>query len=76
MAKKLAEFDWSWGNEKYPWDEWFDGNIWELTSPKDFDGTTASFRITLFNAAKRRGLKVRTRVLSDTKLVIQTFKED
>lgn len=45
MARKLEEFDFgpqsrltNGDKAVYPWDEWFDGDIWEITYGKDFVG--------------------------------------
>lgn len=45
MATKLPTFDFSTPSALttadkavYPWDEWFDGDIWELTEGEDFQG--------------------------------------
>ena len=45
MARKLSSFDFSQkstitppdSSRRYPWDEWLDGDIWELTFGEDFD---------------------------------------
>ena len=45
MATKLKDFDFthqskltpSGGKDSYPWDEWFDGDIWQITYGEDFD---------------------------------------
>jgi hypothetical protein len=47
MAERLRTFDftaqsaitaaWSKGRNRYPWDDWFDGDIWKLTQGEDFD---------------------------------------
>jgi hypothetical protein len=47
MAERLRSFDFtaqsaitsaeSKGRNRYPWDEWFDGDIWKLTQGEDFD---------------------------------------
>ena len=48
--------------EKYPFDEWFDGAWWKLERHVDFEVKTSSMRQAVFTAARRRGLKVRTRM--------------
>jgi hypothetical protein len=47
----------------YPWDEWFDGSVWELTPGEDFVGRPATFRASAVAQAKRRDGKIRTRTL-------------
>ena len=45
MATKLKDFDFthqskltpSGGKDSYPWDDWFDGDIWQITYGEDFD---------------------------------------
>ena len=47
MAERLRSFDFtaqsaitsaeSKGRNRYPWDEWFDGDIWKITRGEDFD---------------------------------------
>jgi hypothetical protein len=45
MATKLKDFDFTHqskltirgGKDPYPWDQWFDGDIWQITYGEDFD---------------------------------------
>ena len=47
MAERLRTFDftaqsaitaaWSKGRNRYPWTDWFDGDIWKITQGTDFD---------------------------------------
>jgi hypothetical protein len=47
MAERLRSFDFtaqsaitsaeSKGRNRYPWDDWFDGDIWKITRGEDFD---------------------------------------
>jgi len=47
MAERLRSFDftaqsaitaaWSKGRNRYPWNDWFDGDIWKITQGTDFD---------------------------------------
>jgi len=54
---------------RYQWDKWLTpGDAWVATRGKDFDITAASFRGSLVNAAKRRGVRVTTRVLDDNQV--------
>lgn len=57
----------------YPWDEWFDGQLWELVPGKDFTGSAAGIRSSAYNAAKVRGVKVRT-YYKDGKVYVQKVK--
>ena len=52
-------------NDAYPYDEWFDGQVWKLYQGVDFDCTVISMRVNLYNAAKRRGIKIRTSMRVD-----------
>lgn len=63
MAKILRNFNFDGGGEKYPYDEWFDGRIYQLDRGIDFTVHPNSMRINLYNAAERRGLQVQTRIL-------------
>ena len=61
--------------QSFPWDEWTDGNIWELTAGADFaNQTPAEFRSRLYAVAKRRGLIVRTKVTEST--ILFRFEPD
>ena len=55
---------------KYPWHDWFDGRVRELTVGVDFKTTIECFRSTIGVAAKLRGVKVITRAIGD-KLYLQ-----
>lgn len=48
--------------EAYPWDQWLNGDVWELAHGDDFKGSPAHFRNTARAAAQRRGLTVQTRI--------------
>jgi hypothetical protein len=48
------------GPRHYPWDQWFDGQAWELRQGEDFPGGIESFRANLCRMARQRGVKVRT----------------
>ena len=48
--------------EKYPFDEWFDGAWWKLERGLDFQVKAPSMRTAIFSAARRRNLKVATRI--------------
>lgn len=58
---------------RYPWNEWFDGGVWELDAPADFDCSRDQFRSRANSAAKNQGGRVVTRAVagSRTKLRIQ-----
>jgi hypothetical protein len=48
---------------KYPWDEWLDGRVWELTPGEDFAAKPSTFRANAQLQAKKRGGSVRVRTL-------------
>ena len=45
----------------YPWDQWFDGQIWKLTRGKDFKTEIKNFRSSVTQTAIKKGFKVLTR---------------
>ena len=45
---------------RYPWDEWFDGEVWELTPGEDFT-SLKTIRSGIYEAAVARGCRVSTR---------------
>lgn len=58
MAKKLSGYDWHDSRKIYPWDEWLDGNVWELRQGEDFDCKPVSMKTTAQAAGRTRGLSV------------------
>lgn len=61
--------------EKYPYDEWLDGKVWQLDEGSDFDVTKQSFMTSIRGAAKKRGYKLRSRILENA-VVVQAFTPD
>ena len=59
MARVVSSFPRK-DRSKYPWSQWFDGQVWELEKGADFDCTPTSVRTSALSAAFRRGIKVRT----------------
>jgi hypothetical protein len=51
--------------EKYPFDEWFDGNIYELVEGEDFEAKRSTLATVIHNAATKRDLIVATRMTQD-----------
>jgi hypothetical protein len=47
---------------KYPWDQWLDGQVWELAQGVDFQTDANAMRSVVYLAAKRVGVKVRVGV--------------
>jgi hypothetical protein len=48
----------------YPWDEWLNGQPWELRRGDDFAGKVPTLRATAKSQAKKRGGTLRTRSFS------------
>jgi hypothetical protein len=65
MARKVDGFPEPTPRSVYPWSEWLDGGIWELTPGKDFKGKPAAFRANAIAQAKRRDGRARTRRVKD-----------
>lgn len=70
MAEKLKTFDWTpasaitpEGSEKvvYPWEEWLDGDIWQLREGDDFATHPLMMERIIRTRATARGAKVRLR---------------
>lgn len=77
MARVIEEFPATTRQSKYPWDEWTDGQIWELEAGKDFTQQIESMRQAAAKQAKQRNLAFRTaKVTRDKKdyLVLQFLK--
>jgi hypothetical protein len=51
--------------EKHPFDEWFDGNVYELVEGEDFDSKRTTMATVLHTAATKRDLVVQTRITKD-----------
>lgn len=70
MATVLKSYDWSIvsrtnkreRSRSYPWNDWFDGRIWQLEQGTDFDGPPASLERVIRTSANRRQIKVRIRI--------------
>lgn len=75
MAKVIENFEFYRNSPKghYKWDEWLDGQIWELTEGLDYFVSIGSFRVSILKAAKKRGIKARTSA-TPCGIVIQALK--
>lgn len=84
MAKTLTAFpdeDESQKRGRYPWNEWLNGEVWELrrgtraqveSGDADYAVTTKSFRSAVMQATTTRKGEVRTAILDEgNRLVIQ-----
>lgn len=76
MAETLPEFDFRWRKgSNYPWDEWLNGQIWQLTTGQDFTIAPVSLISSARYEAVDRGMKVRTRRLGEV-VVLQAYKPE
>jgi hypothetical protein len=78
VARKLEQFP-SPHKSRYPWDEYLDGDVWELTVGEDFTSKLSTFRMNAKVQAKKRGGNVRSTLQhgeggGPDKLVIQFFR--
>ncbi len=78
MANTLDKFVFSnvGRKRKYNWNLWLDGRIWELKRPDDFQCSAKVMRTGASQAGNKRNLKVRTTIVDDDTLVIQSYKDD
>ncbi len=69
MAKRLNEFPDGPGNaqRRYPWPEWTDGGVWEITHGEDYDVRTENMRVNLHLKADALARKVKTKKFADEK---------
>lgn len=74
MAKQLSEFPRRQGRQKYDWDQWLNGKVWELEQGSDFFIALNNFRSAATAAARDKGGKVRTAKTGAKTLVIQFYK--
>lgn len=49
-------------DEKYPYDDWFDGSVWKLKMYEDFWVHPRSMQSAIYQSARRKNLKVRTHI--------------
>jgi hypothetical protein len=69
MARKLSTFDFSKksvitppeSSRRYPWDDWLDGDIWELRFGEDFDSHPLMMERIIRTRATNRGAKLKMR---------------
>jgi hypothetical protein len=68
MAVKLKEFDFKSASKlttapkgDYPWDKWFDGDIWMLTEGEDFQGHPLMMERVIRTSATNQKVKVNMR---------------
>jgi hypothetical protein len=79
VAQRIEQFPEAPAQNVYPWDEWFDGSVWELVPGEDFKGQPTTFRSSAVAQAARRDGKVRTRRITnadgDDRLYLQFYRE-
>lgn len=78
MAKQLDEFEFrksNRGKRIYPWDQWLNGEIWQLQQGVDFEITMKQMRTAAHLAAGRRDLRVQGSADGNT-LIIQAVKTE
>jgi hypothetical protein len=63
MARKLDQWPAPAATSRYPWDQFLDGDPWELLQGEDFHSRPSTFVANARAQAKRRGGTVRTRLL-------------
>lgn len=71
MAQRITEWP-QWRSKrlsKYPWDDWFNGEMWVLKQGEDFEASPERMRQMIGVTARHRGIKVRTSVNKDENLV-------
>ena len=77
MAQRVDTFDFGrhrgGAPRKYPWEEWLDGSIWELTHGKDFEPAPRVFRTMAYTRARDHGVSLRTHI-GDGVVVLQAVK--
>lgn len=61
--------------EQYPYGDWFDGAVWRLRRGDDFTVNPKSLRAAIHGAAKRRGVKVSTRIFGNVIMVQRVIPE-
>ena len=67
MAKVLKNYNFKSANySKYPWSEWTDGRVYQITRYVDFTVEPASMKQQLQTNSVKRGLSVRVDVTGDT----------
>ena len=66
MATLVTEFPKTVGRpEKYPYAQWFDGQMWALEEGVDFTTSVDSLRGAINSAKKKRKIAVRTAAVTD-----------
>jgi len=64
VPRKLEAFPQA-GTRRYPWDEWLNGEVWQLFKGEDYTAKTPTILSNARIQAKRLGGSVRTRTLEE-----------
>jgi hypothetical protein len=59
--KTSIEWDEPSTRRKYPWDDWTDGQVWQVVEGKDFTSNHAVFKAQLKARAEKLGIKVKVK---------------
>lgn len=80
MAEQLEEYVFTRRGRRpgsgYPWGDWLNGKPWRLIKGSDFRCSLKGISQQACNHARRKGLRTRVEIESDTVIVIQTFKRE
>ena len=71
MARTLESFPEVPSQARHAWDKWLDGQVWRLEHGDDFRAKPRTFVANARLQAKRRGGRVRTRLLDGEVVVLQ-----
>ena len=72
MAEKYQGY---FRQQMYPWDEWANGEEWIVRPEEHTDSSPTSFRSYLHAAAKKRKMKVQTKLFKDGSVAFQFYKK-
>ena len=78
MAQVGDDYDWDEKvsrDGKYPWSQWLNGAVWELTKGEDFDVDVAALRRAVHSRAHYLGFRARTKTIkNDEAIIIQRIE--
>jgi hypothetical protein len=79
MARKLRKFEFTGhgaGRRRYPWNDWTDGSIWEITRPEDFDVIPENLRTMMYAKARDLDLRLHSNIVDANTFVFQFYKRE
>ena len=83
MSRRLESFDFGLASAgrpwRYPWREWTDGSVWEITQGEDYNLLTQNMQVNLHMRAAKEGKRVQTRRIRENgseRLVFQFLPDD